>query len=87
MPMGAYQVSGEYSMLHAAFERGWLEPRARHDGVAAVDPPRRRGLYRDLLRKGCSEGAWLGVSTAGGARRVQAGAWNQASAEVSSRRS
>jgi porphobilinogen synthase len=27
LPMGAYQVSGEYSMLHAAFERGWLEPK------------------------------------------------------------
>jgi len=26
VPIGAYQVSGEYSMLHAAFERGWLEP-------------------------------------------------------------
>ncbi len=26
LPMGAYQVSGEYSMLHAAFQRGWLEP-------------------------------------------------------------
>jgi porphobilinogen synthase len=26
VPMGAYQVSGEYSMLNAAFERGWLEP-------------------------------------------------------------
>jgi porphobilinogen synthase len=25
IPMGAYQVSGEYSMLHAAFEKGWLE--------------------------------------------------------------
>jgi porphobilinogen synthase len=25
IPMGAYQVSGEYSMLHAAFQRGWLE--------------------------------------------------------------
>ena len=25
LPTGAYQVSGEYSMLHAAFERGWLE--------------------------------------------------------------
>src|ERR1700722_1014547 len=24
LPMGAYQVSGEYSMLQAAFERGWL---------------------------------------------------------------
>jgi porphobilinogen synthase len=25
VPMGAYQVSGEYAMLQAAFERGWLE--------------------------------------------------------------
>jgi porphobilinogen synthase len=25
VPMGAYQVSGEYSMLMAAFEKGWLE--------------------------------------------------------------
>ena len=25
VPMGAYQVSGEYAMLHAAFARGWLE--------------------------------------------------------------
>src|SRR5580693_8048981 len=25
VPMGSYQVSGEYSMLQAAFERGWLE--------------------------------------------------------------
>lgn len=24
VPIGAYQVSGEYSMLQAAFERGWL---------------------------------------------------------------
>ncbi len=26
VPMGVYQVSGEYSMLQAAFARGWLEP-------------------------------------------------------------
>ena len=26
VPMGAYQVSGEYAMLLAAFQRGWLEP-------------------------------------------------------------
>jgi porphobilinogen synthase len=26
LPMGAYQVSGEYAMLQAAFQRGWLEP-------------------------------------------------------------
>ena len=26
LPIGAYQVSGEYSMLQAAFAKGWLEP-------------------------------------------------------------
>ena len=26
LPLGAYQVSGEYSMLQAAFQRGWLDP-------------------------------------------------------------
>ena len=26
IPLGAYQVSGEYAMLQAAFQRGWLEP-------------------------------------------------------------
>jgi len=26
VPLGAYQVSGEYCMLQAAFARGWLEP-------------------------------------------------------------
>jgi porphobilinogen synthase len=28
-PLGAYQVSGEYAMLQAAFEKGWLD----HDRV------------------------------------------------------
>src|SRR6202041_2276272 len=27
VPIGAYQVSGEYAMLQAAFARGWLEPK------------------------------------------------------------
>jgi porphobilinogen synthase len=25
VPMGAYQVSGEYAMLQAAFQNGWLD--------------------------------------------------------------
>ncbi len=25
VPIGAYQVSGEYAMMQAAFARGWLE--------------------------------------------------------------
>ncbi len=59
MPTFAYQVSGEYAMLHAAIERGWLErsvvmealmsiKRAGADGIltyAAVDAARQ-------LRKG-----------------------------------
>ena len=37
LPMGAYQVSGEYSMLCAAFERGWLEPeRAMMESLTSI---------------------------------------------------
>ena len=37
LPMGAYQVSGEYSMLQAAFERGWLErERAMMESLVAI---------------------------------------------------
>ncbi|MHB1023392.1 MAG: porphobilinogen synthase [Acidobacteriaceae bacterium] len=37
VPMGAYQVSGEYSMLHAAFQRGWLEPeRAMMESLMSI---------------------------------------------------
>jgi porphobilinogen synthase len=37
LPMGAYQVSGEYSMLCAAFERGWLEPqRAMMESLVSI---------------------------------------------------
>jgi len=37
LPMGAYQVSGEYSMLHAAFARGWLEPeRAMLESLTSI---------------------------------------------------
>ncbi|HEY6413771.1 MAG TPA: porphobilinogen synthase [Edaphobacter sp.] len=37
LPMGAYQVSGEYSMLHAAFQRGWLEPeRAMVESLTSI---------------------------------------------------
>src|SRR5271154_7050917 len=37
LPLGAYQVSGEYAMLHAAFERGWLEPeRAMMESLLSI---------------------------------------------------
>ena len=29
MPLAAYQVSGEYAMLNAAAERGWIDLTAR----------------------------------------------------------
>jgi porphobilinogen synthase len=43
-PLFAYQVSGEYSMLQAAIERGWLEsPRAVDESLLAI---RRAGADR-----------------------------------------
>ncbi len=37
LPLCAYQVSGEYSMLQAAFARGWLEPeRAMMESLLSI---------------------------------------------------
>jgi len=37
VPIGAYQVSGEYSMLQAAFQKGWLEPeRAMIESLVSI---------------------------------------------------
>ncbi len=37
VPLGAYQVSGEYSMLQAAFAKGWLEPqRAMMESLISI---------------------------------------------------
>jgi porphobilinogen synthase len=37
LPIGAYQVSGEYAMLNAAFQRGWLEPdRAMMESLLSI---------------------------------------------------
>jgi porphobilinogen synthase len=37
VPIGAYQVSGEYAMLHAAFAKGWLErDRAILDSLTSI---------------------------------------------------
>ncbi|HEY0797115.1 MAG TPA: porphobilinogen synthase [Acidisarcina sp.] len=37
LPIGAYQVSGEYAMLQAAFARGWLEPeRAMMESLLSI---------------------------------------------------
>ncbi len=37
VPIGAYQVSGEYAMLQAAFSKGWLEPeRAMMESLVSI---------------------------------------------------
>jgi porphobilinogen synthase len=37
VPIGAYQVSGEYSMLQAAFAKGWLDPnRAMLESLTSI---------------------------------------------------
>jgi len=37
VPIGAYQVSGEYSMLQAAFAKGWLDPtRAMMESLLSI---------------------------------------------------
>ncbi len=37
LALGAYQVSGEYSMLHAAFEKGWLDgDRAMMESLVSI---------------------------------------------------
>jgi porphobilinogen synthase len=36
-PLAAYHVSGEYAMIHAAAERGWLDgPRAMEEAILAI---------------------------------------------------
>jgi len=48
VPISAYQVSGEYSMIMAAARNGWIdEERAMIESLTSI--PRRRGLYSDLL--------------------------------------
>jgi porphobilinogen synthase len=37
VPLAAYHVSGEYAMIHAAAERGWLDgPRAMSEALLAI---------------------------------------------------
>jgi porphobilinogen synthase len=37
VPLAAYQVSGEYSQIHAAAERGWLDlEKTRDESLLAI---------------------------------------------------
>ena len=52
VPLAAYNVSGEYSMVKAAAARGWLDETHRRPGIAHLHPPRRRGHHHHLLGQG-----------------------------------
>ena len=52
MPLAAYNVSGEYSMLKAAVAAGYLDERTAVLETLTVDPPRRRRHRHHLPRQG-----------------------------------
>ena len=51
-PVAAYNVSGEYSMIKAAGQKGMDRRAEDYDGSALRDSPRRRRYDSDLLRQG-----------------------------------
>ncbi len=51
VPVAAYQVSGEYSMIKAAAINGWIDEDEDCSGVADRHPPRRGQAHPDLLRR------------------------------------
>ena len=52
LPVAAYQVSGEYSMIKAAGKAGWLRRIAGHAGIASSHQAGRCRPHCDLLRQG-----------------------------------
>ena len=50
-PMAAYQVSGEYAMLHAAAANGWIDLQRVRAGKPDQHQARRRRHDPDLLRQ------------------------------------
>ena len=52
VPLAAYNVSGEFSMMKAAAKNGWLDEKADRAGNADRDPPRRRIDHHHLLGEG-----------------------------------
>ena len=52
LPLAAYNVSGEYAMIKAAAQNGWLDERAGDAGDAHRDQARRRRHHHHLLRQG-----------------------------------
>ena len=52
VPIAAYQVSGEFSMIVAAARNGWLDHDRAMIESPDLHPPRRRRHHPDLLRQG-----------------------------------
>ena len=52
VPMAAYQVSGEFSMIMAAARQRLDRPGTNHAGVSDLDPPRRGRLHLHVFREG-----------------------------------
>jgi porphobilinogen synthase len=72
VPLAAYNVSGEFSMVHAVAERGWMERERTILEVLTSDPPRRCRPDPDLprTRSGEAAEAWIGRGTTARARRA-----------------
>ena len=51
-PLSAYNVSGEYAMVKAAAERGWMDEQRRRAGDSRLDGSGRRRLRDHLPRAG-----------------------------------
>jgi porphobilinogen synthase len=60
VPTAAYQVSGEYSMITAAAERGWLNERAAFLEGADIHKKGRVGHDNNVLGEGVYQ-AWKGI--------------------------
>ena len=51
VPIGAYQVSGEFSMIMAAARNGWIDHERAMMEIADLHPARRRRFHPDLFRQ------------------------------------
>ena len=51
VPIAAYQVSGEYSMIMAAARNGWIDQERAMMETPDLDPPRRRQHHPDVFRQ------------------------------------
>ena len=52
VPVGAYNVSGEYAMVKAAARNGWLDEKRVVLEILTAHPAGRRGDHPDLSRQG-----------------------------------